>query len=187
MLKKGLLKKITVFAIMGIMSLSLIACDKKETEKEKEDKTEEITEEITEEAEPVIPEDAEEFNGVYFVVPEGFTKDAAGSDATAVAYLNEEEGIAFVMAVDTANSATESAAMDAFDAQIKQVFGTHVTSSPVSYNGYSATEWVTDATDDSYEGRSLVICDGSLLIYVEYVSYTGGLGYYDDLVESIVY
>ncbi len=182
MFKKGLLKKLAVFAMMGVMSLSLVACgDEKDSDSKKDDKKEDVATE----AEPVIPEDAEELNGLYFVVPEGFTKDAS-STSTSVTYVHES-GIAFVIAVDNANQVGESAAISQFDTQIKQVFGSQATYSSVSYNGYSATEWVTDAADGSYDGRSLVICDGSFLVYLEYVSYAGGLDAYDELVESIVY
>lgn len=184
MFKKDLLKKLAVLAMMGVMSLSLVACGDKDTDGDKGSDKKETTEATTE-AGPVIQEGSEELNGLYYVVPEGFTKDAS-STSTQVTYMHND-GIAFVIAVDNANTATESAAIDAFDAQIKQVFGTQVTYSTVSYNGYTATEWDTDAPDGSYEGRSLVICDGSLLVYLEYVTYVGGLDAYDELVESLAY
>lgn len=208
MFKKDLLKRIVAVAMIGLMSFSLVACGEKDAD-DKSDKTtasEEVSEKDTTE-EDTTEEDVTEmditdddtteenletadgtdsFNGITFAVPEGFEKDAS-SDSTSVTYVNTENAAAFVMAVDNKNVATEAVAVETFDAQIKSVFGEHVTSSSVTYNGNKATEWVTDAEDGSYKGRSLVICDGSVLLYLEYVSYTGDISGYSVIADSITY
>lgn len=208
MFKKDLLKRIAAVAMIGLMSFSLVACGEKDAD-DKSDKTtaseevsekdtteENTTEEITTEADVTDEDTTEEtteaaegtdtFNGISFVVPEGFEKDAS-SDTTSVTYVNTDDAAAFVIAVDNNNVATEAVAVETFDTQIKSVFGEHVTSSTVTYNGHNATEWVTDAEDGSYKGRSLVICDGTVLLYLEYVSYLGDIGGYGEIADSISY
>lgn len=125
-----------------------------------------------------------EFAGVSYIIPEGFEENQK-TDAS-VMYVNSS-GIAIMLAIDNNNSVTESVAFDQFDKQIKQVFGSQVTSSKTSFNGHSATEWITDNPDGSYVGRSVVICDGNMLIYIEYVSYAGNFEGYSTLVDSITY
>ena len=224
MFKKDLLKKLAVFAMMGIMTLSLVACgDEKKSGEDKddvratvedtdddveteEDTTEEETEEETTEEETTEEETEEEttedvssdglvegdgvatLNGFSFGVPEGYTTaDNPTAGVTSVTYVNDAGTVAFMIAVDNANLASEQTAFDTFDSQIKSVFGEQCTSSDVNYNGYDATEWVTDATDGSYAGRSLVICDGSLLVYIEFVSYDGDVSDWADVTAGISY
>lgn len=219
MFKKDLLKKLAVFAMMGIMTLSLVACgDEKKSGEDKddvratvedtdddveteEDTTEEETEEETteEETEEETTEDVSSdglvegdgvatLDGFTFGVPAGYsTTDNVTAGVTNVTYVNDASTTAFMVAVDTANLASEDTAFDTFDAQIKTVFGDQCTSSSVNYNGYDATEWVTDAADGSYAGRSLVICDGSLLVYIEFVSYDGDVSDWADVTAGISY
>ncbi len=224
MFKKDLLKKLAVFAMMGVMTFSLVACgdDKKSGEDKddvratvedtdddvetEEDTTEEETEEETTEEETTEEKTEEEttedvsstglvegdgvatLDGFTFGVPAGFsTTDNVTAGVTNVTYINDASTIAFMVAVDTANLASEQTAFDTFDSQIKTVFGEQCTSSDVNYNGYDATEWVTDAADGSYAGRSLVICDGNLLVYIEFVSYDGSVSDWDDVTSGISY
>ena len=213
-MKKNLLKKLAVFTMVGALSLSLVACDKDDDKKDKkENKSTEsnsgdgfgglgglddidagviddggntdIVPESSTEANVVDPNaNYGEFAGVSYIIPEGFEENQK-TDAS-VMYVNSS-GIAIMLAIDNNNSVTESVAFDQFDKQIKQVFGSQVTSSKTSFNGHSATEWITDNPDGSYVGRSVVICDGNMLIYIEYVSYDGTFEGYSTLVDSITY
>lgn len=221
MFKKNLLKKAAIIVMAGVMSLSLVACDKddKDDKKDKKTTTENTAEDFdnpldtqdniltpdvdmpdienTDTQEPDVQEGTEgaistpatsgtdTIGNVSFVVPEGYTKDSSSTSSSAT-YVNSE-GSAFVVAADNLNSISESDAISQFDTQIKNVFGTQVTNSSVSYSDFTGTEWVTDAADGSYKGRSLVICDGNNLIYIEYVSYVGNLDPYYEIVESVQY
>lgn len=212
-MKKNLFKKAVIVAMAGVMCLSLVACGKDDKKDKKTTATTasedtgfdnpldtsseiitpdtsvpDITTENTEDTEDTTANtssNTDTVNGVSFVIPDGYTKDSS-STSTSVTYVNSE-GAAFVVAVDKANAINEANAISQFDTQIKNVFGTQVTNSPVSYADYEGTEWVTDAADGSYKGRSLVICDGSVLIYIEYVSYVGNLDAYSEIVESVQY
>ena len=199
MFKKGLVKKVAVLAMMGIMSLSLVACGDEKEEKTTTEATTEMTTTEATEADLEVSEDnsaAEDslvvsedgtatFAGLSFVVPEGYESGASSSTANTVTFVNKTDAASFVIAVDNANAMTEEAAIEGFDAKILSVFGEQCTSSEVSYNNYTGTEWVTDAAGGTYDGRSLVIYDGSTLIYVEFVTYYGTLDAYTELAESI--
>ncbi|MBP3622200.1 MAG: serine/threonine protein kinase [Lachnospiraceae bacterium] len=159
------------------------------TEKET---TEEITEDLdtedpdTEEpdnTEDVIGEERDEICGVSFVIPEGFYLEK--EDSTTISYVHDD-AIAFVIAVDDANTLTTSDAISMFDEEIAATYGNHIYSYPVTYNGYSGIEWCTDSAEGTYLGRSLVFCEGDTLIYMEYVSYSGELTGYDEFVDSLV-
>ena len=219
MIKNYLFKKIAVLAMVGTMSLSLVACgDEKKSEDKsdirkteatteeitEEETTEEITEEITEEetTEELTEEETTEAeimseddmagqdgiataSGFSYGVPEGFVYDEASSTSSYLSYLNNDTQTAFIVSIDDANVLGKADAIGAFDAQIKSVFGAHSTSSTVNCNGYEATEWVTDATDGSYSSRSLVVCEGNYLVYIEYVSYTHDLNPFPVIKDGI--
>ena len=171
----------------------------KEIETEADEEAEEVTEEETEEAvdedaEEVVDEETEEdteevasedgvlydestgemnFNGVTATVPAGYTADESGVAAGTLSFVSSADTTAnaIVVGVDNANTVTDVAtAVSMFDSQIKAVYGDQCTSSEVTYNGNTVTEWVLDDAEGTYMGRSAVICDGTMLIYVEYVS-----------------
>lgn len=204
-------KRFVVALSLFAMAMSLIACgdkDEKETTTEEvttEATTEATTEEVTTEAtteetseDDVTDEDSSEIEvddngmatllGVSFKVPEGYEyseDDSAENSATFVNYTNVG---ALVIGVDNQNTAfDDSNVVETFDAQIKVPYGENVTYSSVTYNGHKATEWVLDNEEGGYAGRSLVICDGSMLIYIEFVSYEGDLSPYEEAVNSLEY
>lgn len=189
------------------MAMSLIACGDKE---EKETTTEEVTteattEEVTTEAttEEATDDDATEEDtssiemddngmatllGVSFKVPEGYEYSEDDSAEGSATFVNYTKAGALVIGVDNKNTAfDESNVVETFDAQIKVPYGENVTYSSATYNGHKATEWVLDNEEGGYVGRSLVICDGSMLIYIEFVSYEGDLSPYDEAVNSLEY
>lgn len=193
------------------MAMSLIACgdsDEKETTTEEvttEATTEEVTTEATtEETSEETSEDAATDGdassievddngmatllGVSFKVPEGYEYSEDDSAEGSATFVNYSKAGALVIGVDNQNTVLdESTVIDTFDAQIKIPYGENVTYSSVTYNGHAATEWVLDNEEGGYVGRSLVIADGSTLIYIEFVSYEGDLSPYDEMVNSLEY
>ncbi|MBQ8412012.1 MAG: hypothetical protein IJX12_00080, partial [Lachnospiraceae bacterium] len=108
---------------------------------------------------------------------------------TSVTYMKSDDVTAFIIAVSGMEGLTEAAVVSQFDSQIATVFGDQCTSSEVTYNGYTATEWDTNAPDGSYKGRSMVIADADAdkLIYIEYVTYSGTLDAYYEFAKSFSY
>lgn len=179
-------------------------------EEETEEATEEETEEAVEEdAEEVVDEDTEEvasedgdlydestgemnFNGVTATVPAGYTADESGVAAGTLSFVSSTDTTAnaIVVGVDNANTVTDVAtAVSMFDSQIKAVYGDQCTSSEVTYNGNTVTEWVLDDAEGTYMGRSAVICDGEMLIYIEYVSMGTDLSVddYEAFMDTLAY
>ncbi len=187
-----------------------------EVEEETEEETEEDTEAVeedTEAEEEVVEEDVEEateaeeaesgfefddatgamsFNGATATVPAGYTYSEADSAASAATFMYQSEDMsvvnALVVGIDNANTVTDvETAVSMFDSQIKSVYGDQCTSSDVTYNGNAVTEWVIDDPSGGYQGRSAVICDGNMLIYVEYVSVGGDVADYEAFMNTLAY
>ena len=191
---------VSVVLIVAIVALA-VGMNKNKSDKKTETTTNASTRHTTEDTEEDIKEDTtedtEEENddvketdsvlGVSFKIPEGYVIDETNTDEDSLTYVHYYDGSAFFVAVDNKNYSSEETMVEAFDAQIHSVFGDQCTSSTVSYNGNTGTEWNTDAADGSYDGRSMVICDGTMLIYVEYVTYYGTLDDYTEVMESITY
>lgn len=181
------------------MAMSLIACgdnDEKETTTENVTTTEATTEVTTEAA--TMEEDTSSIEiddngmatllGVSFKVPEGYEYSEDDSAEGSATFVDYTKAGALVIGVDNKNTVDdESSVVETFDAQIKVPYGENVTYSSVTYNGHKATEWVLDNEEGGYVGRSLVICDGSMLIYIEFISYEGELSPYDEAVNSLEY
>lgn len=126
--------------------------------------------------------------GVSFKVPEGYEYSGDDSAEGSATFVDYTKAGALVIGVDNKNTVDdESSVVETFDAQIKVPYGENVTYSSVTYNGHKATEWVLDNEEGGYVGRSLVICDGSMLIYIEFISYEGELSPYDEAVNSLEY
>lgn len=192
---KKFLKKTVVLASVCAMGLSLVACGDKEEETTTEARTEAPTEAITEApvvnetSDPVVDDNGNlTFNGLTINIPEGFEYSDADSSSMSVTFVDSANSSALVIGVDNNNTMyNESNVVEIFDAQIKVPYGDAVTYSSVNYNGHAATEWVLDNEEGGYAGRSLVVCDGSMMIYIEYVSYTGNIDAYTAAVSTIAY
>lgn len=201
-------KKFAVVLAVCAMSLGLVACgDKKEEETTTEATTteatteEETTEEITTEdasdddaiTEDVTSVDIDEngkftMSGVSMVIPDGFEYSEDDSAENAATFVNYSTSAALVIGIEKNNSYyDESNVVEIFDEQIKVPYGDAVTYSATEYNGHAATEWVLDNDENGYVGRSLVIYDDSVLIYIEYVCYSGTIDSYTEAVSTIEY
>lgn len=205
-------KKFAIVLSICAMSFGLVACgDKKEEETtteattketteetteattEEETTEEETTEEVTTEATDDITVDIDEngrftLSGVSLVIPEGFEYSEADSSENAATFVNYSTSAALVIGIEKNNSYyDENNVVEIFDEQIKVPYGDAVTYSATEYNGHAATEWVLDNADAGYVGRSLVIYDDSVLIYIEYVCYSGSIDDYTKAVETIEY
>lgn len=204
---KKTFKNLAVTLSVCAMAFSLVACgDKKSetteatTETTTDITTIETTTEITttEEAteDEATPDDSAEIDldengvltmsGVKITIPDGFEYSADDSAENSATFVDYNNSAALVIGIDGNNTFyDDSNVVDAFDEQIKVPYGEDVTHSPALYNGHEATEWVLDNEDNGYVGRSLVICDGSILIYIEYISYGGNLDSYTQAVSTI--
>ncbi len=202
---KKTFKKLAVTLSVCAMALSLVACGDKKSEttdtttEEATDieitETEEATEdEATEE--DATPDDSAEIDldengvltmsGVKITIPDGFEYSADDSAENSATFVDYNNSAALVIGIDGNNTFyDDSNVVDVFDEQIKVPYGEDVTHSPAIYNGHEATEWILDNEDNGYVGRSLVICDGSILIYIEYISYDGSLDSYTQTVSTI--
>lgn len=129
--------------------------------------------------------------GVSAYLPYGYvySEDDSTDESLTFIYQTEDSSIvnALVISIDYQNTVANDTVIEEFDSQIKMVYGNQCTSSNVTYNGNSGTEWNIDETSGSYEGRSLVICDGEMLIYVEYVTIGGTISDYEEFAETITY
>lgn len=201
------LKRAVVLASVCAMSLSLVACGDKEgkTEAPSTEKKTEAPTEAPVEADTDTEGDTEEpgndtsdnmvdengnftFNGVTIKIPEGFEYSEGDSSSSAATFVNYDSSSALVIGIDNHNSMyNDSNVVEEFDKQIKVPYGDAITHSSVTYNGHAGEEWVLDNEEGGYVGRSLVICDGSMLIYIEYVCYTGSVDGYTAAVKTIEY
>lgn len=196
------LKRAVVLASVCVMSLSLVACGDKEkttteattTEAATTEATEAPTEEDTEEAgndtsEGTVGDDGSyTLSGMTISIPEGYEYSADNSSSSSATFVDNTNGGALVIAVDNHNVMyNDSNVVEEFDKNIKAPYGDQVTHSPVTYNGHAGEEWVLDNEEGGYVGRSLVICDGSMMIYIEFVSYSGSIDAYTEAVSTISY
>lgn len=189
-MKKGLLKKITALSMVAIMSLGFVGCgdsDKKEEKEEKKEPAVEFSEEVS------FDEATGEFTylGVGGTVPEGYTYSEDMTAAQTVSFLYQSEDMsvvnALVVNIDYKNQVAEADAIDQFDTQIKAVYGDQCTSKEVTYNGNKCTEWDIADPNGAYGGRSAVICDGEMLIYVEFVTVGDDASDYEAFMNTVVY
>lgn len=199
-------KKLVLGMAISIMSLCLMACGNDSGEKDENTDTAETTTEIETTTESVVTATADDASqsdaipididengkltlmGVSIVIPEGFEyseDDSAEGSATFVDYTNSA---AIVIGVDDDSLYSDKDdVVDAFDEQIKVPYGDDITYTTVSYNGHEGTEWTLDNEENGYVGRSLVICDDSTIIYIEYISYTDSIDSYTEAVNTIEY
>lgn len=210
MIKKSLIKKVAVLSMAVAMSLSMVACDKdnadktekevtteaQDTEAKTEEKTEERTETEDETTEAVATEAASteayvEDNGKLTVkhvtmdVPEGFEfyQNMSGT----IAYRTKEADQSFAIYVEDTNSYTEAQVTDAYVAQVKNVYGSQVTSETKTYGGHEYTVMDIDAADGSYVGQAVILCEGTTIVYLEYVSTTGDESTFETIMNSITF
>ena len=201
------MKKVIATLSLCAMAMSLLACgDEEKKETTTETTTEAITEETTTEettteettTEEATLEDASSIEmdedgritlqGLSIIIPDGYEYSEDDSAEGSATFVNRTNVGALVIGVDNQNvDFDDSNVVETFDAQIKVPYGEDITYSSVNYNGHDATEWVLDNAEEGYVGRSLVICDGNMLIYIEYISYEGNLSPYDEAVNSIEY
>ena len=165
---KKTFKKLVVTLSVCAMAFGLVACGDKESD-------------IDLDENGVLT-----MSGVKITIPDGFEYSADDSAEDSATFIDYNNSSALVIGIDGNNTYyDDSNVVDVFDEQIKVPYGENITHSPALYNGHEATEWVLDNEDNGYVGRSLVICDGSILIYIEYISYSGSLDSYTQAVSTI--
>lgn len=210
MIKKSLIKKLAVLSMAFVMSVSMAACgddkeNKKDTEKEitteavKDDtevSTENTSEEVTEDdktdtEEPVSTEAYVEENGKLTVkhvtidLPEEFKfyQDMNGT----IAYATESRDQSFAFYAEDDNTYDAAQVIDAYLAQVKNVYGSQVTDEKKTYNGHEFTVMDIDDPNGQFIGQAAVLCEGNTVIYIEYVTTTGDESQFDSMMNTITF
>lgn len=210
MIKKSLIKKLAVLSMAFVMSVSMAACgddkeNKKDTEKEitteavKDDtevSTENTSEEVTEDdktdtEEPVSTEAYVEENGKLTVkhvtidLPEEFKfyQDMNGT----IAYATESRDKSFAFYTEDDNIYDAAQVIDAYLAQVKNVYGSQVTDEKKTYNGHEFTVMDIDDPNGQFIGQAAVLCEDNTVIYIEYVTTTGDESQFDSMMNTITF
>ena len=210
MIKKSLIKKLAVLSMAFVMSVSMAACgddkeNKKDTEKEitteavkddTEGATENTSEEVTEDdktdtEEPVSTEAYVEENGKLTVkhvtidLPEEFKfyQDMNGT----IAYATESRDQSFAFYAEDDNTYDAAQVIDAYLAQVKNVYGSQVTDEKKTYNGHEFTVMDIDDPNGQFIGQAAVLCEGNTVIYIEYVTTTGDESQFDSMMNTITF
>lgn len=210
MIKKSLIKKLAVLSMAFVMSLSMVACgddkeNKQDTEKEitteavKDDteaSTENTSEEVTEDDktdtdEPVSTEAYVEENGKLTVkhvtidLPEEFKfyQDMNGT----IAYATESRDQSFAFYAEDDNTYDAAQVIDAYLAQVKNVYGSQVTDEKKTYNGHEFTVMDIDDPNGQFIGQAAVLCEDNTVIYIEYVTTTGDESQFDSIMNTITF
>ncbi|MCM1084323.1 MAG: hypothetical protein NC393_04520 [Clostridium sp.] len=208
MIKKNLIKKLAVLSMAIVMSLSMVACgddDKENTEKEitteaVKDDTEATTESTSEEAteddnadtdEPASTEAYVEENGKLTVkhvtidIPEEFSfyQNMNGT----IAYATETRDKSFAFYAEDDNRYDADQVVDAYVAQVQNVYGSQVTDEKKTYNGHEFTVMDIDDPSGQFVGQAAVLCEDSTVIYIEYVSTTGDESQFDTMMNTITF
>lgn len=210
MIKKSLIKKLAVLSMAFVMSVSMAACgddkeNKQDTEKEitteavKDDtevSTENTSEEVTEDdktdtEEPVSTEAYVEENGKLTVkhvtidLPEEFKfyQDMNGT----IAYATESRDQSFAFYAEDDNTYDAAQVIDAYLAQVKNVYGSQVTDEKKTYNGHEFTVMDIDDPNGQFIGQAAVLCEGNTVIYIEYVTTTGDESQFDSMMNTITF
>lgn len=205
MIKRSLIKKLAVLGMALVMSLSMAACgddDKKNTEKEinteaaKDDTTESRSEEVTENDktdtdEPVSTEAYVEENGKLTVkhvtidLPEEF-KFYQNMNGT-IAYVTESGDKTFALYAEDDNVYAADQVVDAYVAQVKNVYGSQVTDEKKNYNGHEFTVMDINDSNAKFYGQAAVFCEGSTVVYIEYVTATDDESQFDSMMRTITF
>ncbi len=208
MIKKSLIKKMAVLSMAFVMSLSMAACgndDKENTEKEitteaVKDDTEATTENTSEEPteddktdtdEPVSTEAYVEEDGKLTVkhvtidLPEEF-KFYQNMNGT-IAYATESNDKSFAFYAEDDNSYDADQVVDAYVAQVKNVYGSQVTDEKKTYNGHEFTVMDIDDPNGQFIGQAAVLCEDNTVIYIEYVTTTGDESQFDSMMNTITF
>ena len=205
-----MIKKLAVLSMAFVMSVSMAACgddkeNKKDTEKEitteavKDDtevSTENTSEEVTEDdktdtEEPVSTEAYVEENGKLTVkhvtidLPEEFKfyQDMNGT----IAYATESRDQSFAFYAEDDNTYDAAQVIDAYLAQVKNVYGSQVTDEKKTYNGHEFTVMDIDDPNGQFIGQAAVLCEGNTVIYIEYVTTTGDESQFDSMMNTITF
>lgn len=208
MIKKNLVKKLAVLSMTIVMSLSMAACgddNKENTEKDitteaVKDDTEAATESRSEEGteddktddnEPVSTEAYVEENGKLTVkhvtidLPEEF-KFYQNMNGT-IAYATEASDKSFALYAEDDNVYDADQVVDAYVTQVKNVYGSQVTDEKKNYNGHEFTVMDIDDPNGSFLGQAAVFCEGSTVVYIEYVTTTGDESQFDSMMNTITF
>lgn len=208
MIKKNLVKKLAVLSMTIVMSLSMAACgddNKENTEKDitteaVKDDTEVATESRSEEGteddktddnEPVSTEAYVEENGKLTVkhvtidLPEEF-KFYQNMNGT-IAYATEASDKSFALYAEDDNVYDADQVVDAYVTQVKNVYGSQVTDEKKTYNGHEFTVMDIDDPNGSFLGQAAVFCEGSTVVYIEYVTTTGDESQFDSMMNTITF
>lgn len=210
MIKKSLIKKLAVLSMAFVMSVSMAACgddkeNKKDTEKEitteavKDDTeafTENTSEQVTEDDktdtdELVSTEAYVEENGKLTVkhatidLPEEFKfyQNMSGT----IGYATETRDKSFALYVEDDNSYDADQVVDAYVAQVKNVYGSQVTDEKKTYNGHEFTVMDIDDPNGQFIGQAAVLCEDNTVIYIEYVTTTGDESQFDSMMNTITF
>lgn len=204
MIKKNLFKRLAVVAMVGIMSLSLVACtddsgkkdddttastvSTEEATNDVENDTEEDTED-TDTAEVVSTEAYTEEDGVLTVkhvtlnIPEGyvFFQNTSGT----ITYATEASDKSFAIYAEDTNTYGEEDIVDAYVQQVKNVYGTQVTTDTKTYNGHEYTVMDIDDPSGNFIGNAVILCEGSTVVYLEFVTTTDDESDFDTIMNSV--
>ncbi|MDE6024828.1 MAG: hypothetical protein K2G45_05175 [Lachnospiraceae bacterium] len=201
MVKKNLFKKLAVLTMVGVMSLSLVACtEKKDKDMEtasptSEQNTEDTnldnqdTEEATDTEEAVSTEAYTEEDGVLTVkhvklnIPEGFEffQNMSGT----ITYATAASDKSFALYAEDNNTYGEEDITNAYVQQVKNVYGDQVTTDTKTYNGHEYTVMNIDSPTGNFIGNAVILCEGSTIVYLEYVTTTDDKSDFDTIMNSI--
>lgn len=210
MIKKSLIKKLTVLSMTLAMAVSMVACgndkgNKEDTEKEVtteavQDDTEASTENTSEEAteadnedtdEPVSTEAYVEADGKLTVkhatidLPEEYKFQDNMNGIIVYATESQDKSFAFYAEDDNIYDAAQ--VVEAYVAQVKNVYGSQVTEEKKTYNGHEYTVMDIDNPDGDFLGQAAVLCEGNTVIYIEFLTTTGDESQFDSMMNTITF
>lgn len=100
-------------------------------------------------------------------------------------YATSERDKSFAIYVEDTNTYSDKEVVDTYIEEVKNVYGSQVTNEKKTYNGHEFTVMNIDNPDGSYIGNAAILCEGSTIIYIEYVTTTDDKSEFDTIMNTI--
>lgn len=100
-------------------------------------------------------------------------------------YATSERDKSFAIYVEDTNTYSDKEVIDTYIEEVKNVYGSQATDEKKTYNGHEFTVMNIDNPDGDYIGNAAILCEGSTIIYIEYVTTTDDKSDFDTIMNTI--
>ena len=115
-------------------------------------------------------------------IPEGM--ELYDGSSTTIVYRNADADASFALYVEVTNEYGADVIIPLYVKSVQNSYGSQVVSEEKEYGGHTYTVMDIGSPEGQYAGSAAVLCEGSLIVYLEYVSEKDVEGAFEELMNS---